>query len=116
VDKRILKQIKEFEKGDYIKVTWFDANDDCGSLEDHKKPEILVEEWGVYLSVEGCPKYIILGKHYIPKDHVWEATRIPLMLVQSVELIAKHTSKAVFLRRYRVEPCRGNVVKVKDLG
>src|SRR3990170_719073 len=49
MDKHVLKQIKEFEKGDYLKISWFDASDARGPLAEHKKPECLVDEWGVFL-------------------------------------------------------------------
>ena len=107
-------QIKSFEKGDYVKVSWFDASNARGSLSEHKKPECLVDEWGVFLGVEGSPKHLLLGKHYVRKDRVWEATRIPLTLIPSVEMVAKHASPRVFLRRYTVQSPNWRVVKVKD--
>jgi hypothetical protein len=113
--KQLLKQIKEFEKGDYIKITWYDANDLKGPLVELKKPEILVDEWGVFLGIEGSPKHILLGKAYILKDRIWEASCIPLTLIHSVELVAKHVSRTFFLRKYRLDACR-NVVRVKDFG
>jgi hypothetical protein len=115
-NRRINRAIKGFEKGDYIKVSWFDASDARGSLSEHKKPECLVDEWGIFLGVEGDPKHLLLGKHYVRSDHVWEATRIPLTLIQSVGLIAKHASPAVFLRKYMVQPDRRNVVRVENHG
>lgn len=113
MNKQVYSQIKGFEKGDYVKVSWFDASDARGPLSDHKKPECLVDEWGVFLGVEGAPKHLLMGKHYVRGDRVWEATRIPLTLIQSVELIAKHASPTVFLRRYIVQPPNRRVVRVK---
>lgn len=114
MNKQLLKQIKCFEKGDYIRTSWFDASDARGPLVEHKKPECLVDEWGVFLGVEGDPKHLLLGKHYVRSDHVWEATRIPLTLIQSVELIAKHATSTAFLRKYTVQPDRRNVVRVRN--
>lgn len=111
--RRVNEQIKGFEKGDYVKISWFDASDARGSLAEHKKPECLVDEWGIFLGVEGDPKHLLLGKHYVRSDHVWEATRIPLTLIQSVELIAKHITSMAFLRKYTVQPDRRNVVRVR---
>ncbi len=114
LDRTLKKQIKEFGKGDYVKVSWFDANDDVGRLEDHKKPQVLVWEWGVFLGCEGSPKHIVLGKSYIPDDRVWAATRIPLMLIQSAELVAKSNSRRIFLRRYIVRALKNAVVQVRE--
>jgi hypothetical protein len=75
-----------------------------------------VDEWGVFLGVEGSPEHLLLGKHYVRSDHIWEATRIPLTLIQSAELIAKHASPTVFLRKYTIQPDRRNVVKVQSNG
>ena len=113
MNKQVFGQIKSFEKGDYVKVSWFDASDARGPLSDHKKPECQVDEWGVFLGVEGSPKHLLLGKHYVRRDHVWEATRIPLTLIQNVELICKHGSPTVFLRKYTVQPPNRQVVRVK---
>jgi hypothetical protein len=102
MDKRVLKQLKEFEKGDYIRVSWFDANDQRGRLEElQENPEVLVEDWGIFLGVEGSPQYVLLGKAYVPEDHRWDATCIHLELVQGAILVAKHVTKIP--RRYRVE-------------
>lgn len=114
MNRRITKQIKGFEKGDYVKVSWFDASDARGSLAEHKKPECLVDEWGMFLGIEGDPKHLLLGKHYIRGDHEWVATRIPLTLIQSVELIVKHAVSTAFLRKYTVQPDRRNVVRVRN--
>jgi hypothetical protein len=73
-----------------------------------------VDEWGIFLGVEGSPEHLLLGKHYVRNDRVWEATRIPLTLIQSVELIAKHAASTVFLRRYTVQSCRDKTVQVKN--
>jgi hypothetical protein len=116
MNRRVNKQIKGFEKGDYIRVSWFDASEARGSLSEHKKPEILVDEWGIFLGVEGSPEHLLLGKHYVRNDRVWEATRIPLTLVQSVILIAKHASPTVFLRRYTIQSCCDNTVQVRNNG
>lgn len=113
VNKQVIGQIKGFQKGDYIKVSWFDASDARASLVDHKKPECLVDEWGVFLGVEGSPRHLLMGKHYVRGDRVWEATRIPVTLIHSVELIAKRASPAVFLRKYKVEPPNWRVVRLK---
>jgi len=109
----IMRQIRSYERGDYVRVCWFDASDARCSLIDHKKPETLVDEWGVFLGVEGEPKHLLIGKHYVRKDRVWEATRIPLSLIQGVELIAKRASPTVTLRRYTVHPPNKCVVRVK---
>ena len=114
LNKQVQKQIKNFEKGDYVKVSWFDASDAHGSLAEHKKPECLVDEWGIFLGVEGTPEHLLLGKHYVRSDHVWEATRIPITLIKTVELIAKHAASTVFLRRYTIQPDRRSVVQVKS--
>jgi hypothetical protein len=113
MNKQVFGQIKGFERGDYVKVSWFDASDARASLDDHKKPECLVDEWGIFLGVEGSPKHLLMGKHYVRGDRVWEATRIPLTLIQSVELIAKRASPPVFLRKYTVQPPNRRVVRLK---
>lgn len=113
MNKQVFGQIKSFEKGDYVKVSWFDASDARAPLSDHKKPECLVDEWGVFLGVEGSPRHLLMGKHYVRGDRVWEATRIPLTLIQCVEIIAKHSSPKVFLRRYTVQPPNQRVVRLR---
>jgi len=115
MDRALRKQIKELQIGDYVRVAWWDANDARGPLEKHNQPECLVDEWGVFLGVEGKLKHILLGKHYVREDRAWEATRIPLMLLDSVELIAKRASRSMFPRRYRIAS-RRNVLVVRDLG
>jgi hypothetical protein len=114
LNKQVQKQIKNSEKGDYIKVTWYDASDARGPLSEHKKPECLVDEWGVFLGIEGSPEHLLLGKHYVRSDHVWEATRIPITLIKNLELIAKHAASTVFLRRYTIQSCRDEIVRVKN--
>ena len=113
MNKQVYSQIKSFERGDYVKVSWFDASDARAPLVDHKKPEILVDEWGVFLGVEGLPKHLLIGKHYVRGDRTWEATRIPLTLIQDVELVAKRASHAVSLRRYTIQPPNERVVRLK---
>ena len=101
LDRRVILQLKGCEKGDYIRVAWFDANDQHGTLDEiRKKPEVLIDDWGLFLGVEGNPQYIILGKAYIPEERKYDATCIHLKLVQNVALIAKHVCKIP--RRYRV--------------
>jgi len=100
--KMVVKQIKALRLGDLIQVDWYDASDCSGPMSDHKKPEYLVNEWGVYLGVEGSPKHILLGKNYIERDRCWHATRIPLSLIQVVSIVAKKVVKPVWLRRYSV--------------
>ena len=99
---KILKQIKAFEKGDFIRVDWYDASEGIGSIIEHKKPEYLVNEWGVFLGLEGNPKHILLGKNYIERDQCWHATRIPISLIQGASIIAKKVVKSLWLRRYTV--------------
>lgn len=108
-----MRMFKGFEKGDYVKVAWFDASDAKATLEAHKKPECLVDEWGIFLGVEGSPKHLLLGKHYVRRHNTWEATRIPASLIQNVELIAKHASPAVYLRKYQIQQVNRRVVRVK---
>ena len=114
MNKKLFLQIKGFEKGDYVKVSWFDASDARGQLSEHKNPECLVDEWGVFLGMEGNPKHLLLGKHYVRGDHVWEATRIPFMLINNVELIAKRASSPVQLRKYRTVERQSDVFRVRD--
>jgi hypothetical protein len=112
VNRRVAREIKGLEKGDYVKVCWYDASDARGPLAEHKRPECLVDEWGVYLGVEGNPEHLLLGKHYVRSDHVWEATRIPTSLIKELTLVAKHAVGAVFLRRYQLAAplsTKGNV-------
>ncbi len=113
MDRDIAYNIKNFEKGDLIKVSWFDANDYRGNLKD-LRPEILVDEWGVFLGTRGKPKHILLGKYHVPVDHKWEATCIPLTLIKNVDLLAKHAQRD--LRRCCLAPCSRRTVSVKDLG
>lgn len=111
----IEKQLKSLTLGDFIGVSWFDASEARAPLEEHQKPECLVNEWGIFLGVEGDPKHLLLGQHYVSMDRMWEATRIPITLIRSVQLIAKHASSSVFLRRYRVRDLRKHhSVMVKD--
>ncbi len=112
MDRQVATQIRSLEKGDLVKVSWFDANDCRGNLAE-LKPETLVDEWGVYLGIRGSPKHILLGKYYVRLDHKWEATCIPVSLIQNAELVAKRTQRN--LRCYRVLPCRRNVVSVRTL-
>ena len=98
-----LREIKGCVKGDYVKVCWFDASDRTGTLLEHRKPEMLVAEWGIYLGVEGSPKHLVLGKSFVEKDRVWMATRIPLSLVKSVDVILKQAASSTQLRRYTVQ-------------
>jgi hypothetical protein len=99
---RVLKQLKTFEKGDFIRVDWYDASDCSGPITEHKKPEYLVNEWGIFLGLEGNPKHILLGKNYIEREQCWHATRIPVSLIQDVSIVAKKAVKSVWLRRYEV--------------
>jgi hypothetical protein len=114
MDRFVFKQIMKFHRGDFVKVCWYDANDASGRFEELAKPEVLVQEWGVFLSVEGRPRHLILGKSYVKLDKIWNATRIPLSLIDSVELVAKHEQQHVFPRRYQVFPCRTKTVRVKE--
>jgi hypothetical protein len=90
------------EKRDLIRVDWFDASDERCSLEGHKNPEVLVSEFGVYLGCEGQPRHILVGKHFVKRHRVWEATRIPVSLVDSIVLICKASAPELWLRRYTV--------------
>jgi len=108
LNKKLNAQLKCFERGDYVRVSWFDASDARGSLREHKRPECLVDEWGIFLGLEGYPKHLLLGKHYVRDDKFWEATRIPLSLIQSAELIAKQEADKVSLRRYTVRAVNMN--------
>lgn len=101
-NKKVSVAVKGFERGDYVKVCWFDASDAKGPLEKHKRPECLVEEWGVFLGVEGSPEHLLLGKHYIRDDRFWEATRIPCSLIKSVDLVARQAASKLSLRCYTV--------------
>jgi len=112
----MLKQLKSFERGDYIRVTWFDASEANGPLRNHKKPECIVDEWGIFLGVEGDPKHLLLGKHYVHIDKVWAATRIPLSLIEKIVVVAKQSAPSVFLRKYVVTPPWEKTVKVKNIG
>lgn len=102
MNKKLSRQLKCFERGDYVKVSWFDASDARGPLSEHKKPECLVEEWGVFLGIEGSPEHLLLGKHYVRSDKFWEATRIPVSLIQSAEIVAKQAASKISLRCYNV--------------
>jgi hypothetical protein len=113
--RQLLKEIKGLKKGDYIKVSWYDASLHMASLSELKNPEILVDEWGVFLGLEGIPKHIVLGKTYVLKDRSWEATCVPVSLIHNLEIIAKRISRTFLLRKYRLGPCR-KTVKVKDFG
>jgi hypothetical protein len=99
---KVLKQIKGFEKGDFIRVDWYDASECIGQISDHKKPEYLVNEWGIFLGLEGNPKHILLGKNHIERDQRWQAARIPVSLIQGVSIVAKKVVKSIWLRRYTV--------------
>ena len=117
MDEHLYNRIMHLDKGSYIKVGWFDANDTCGVIGQLKKPEVLVDEWGVFLGVEGNPKHVLLGKLYVPDSRTWEISCIPLSLVDSVDVIGKETSREIRLKRYRVEGCRQLFIrKVKGLG
>jgi hypothetical protein len=109
----VLKQIRACTKGDYIKVRWFDASDETGTLLEHCKPEVLVNEWGIFLSVEGSPKHLVLGKSFVEKDRVWMATRIPCTLIKSIDIIVKEAASSTQLRRYIVRNYQPNFVRVK---
>jgi hypothetical protein len=109
----VLKQIHGCTKGDHIKVCWFDASDETGTLLEHRKPEVLVNEWGIFLSVEGSPKHLVLGKSFVEKDRVWMATRIPLSLIKSIDVILKKAVSSTQLRRYSVRNYQPNFVRVK---
>lgn len=109
------KQLNSLTLGDYIRVSWFDASEARLTLSEHQKPECLVDEWGIFLGVEGDPKHLLLGQHYVSMDRAWEATRIPITLIRSIQLIAKHASPQAFLRRYIVRNLKKHhSVMVKD--
>lgn len=84
-------------------------------LEEHfKKPKIFVEEWGIYLGVEGSPKHLLLGKSFVAKGRVWEATRIPLMLVRSVQIILRQVATKTTLRCYKIRNYAREIVIVRE--
>lgn len=112
--REVLRQLCACVRGDYVRVSWFDASEVKAPLEEHKKPEILVEEWGIYLGVEGSPKHLLLGKTFIAKDRVWEATRIPLSLVRNIKIILKQVASKTTLRCYKVRDYAREIVIVRE--
>jgi hypothetical protein len=100
-------RVRDLKKGDCVRVDWFDASEHSGPLEEHEKPEILVSEFGIFLGVEGKPQHILVGKFYVKHDQSWQATRIPLSLVQKVEVIARSAVSLASLRRYIIKEYKG---------
>lgn len=66
------------------------------------------------MGVEGSPKHLLLGKSFAAKDRVWEATRIPLSLVRSVQIILKQVATKTTLRCYKVRNYAREIVIVRE--
>ena len=64
---------------------------------------MLVSDLGVFLSVEGSPKHVVLGKFYVHWDRAWHATRIPESLVVGGKILVKKSVPDAWLRRYTIK-------------
>lgn len=82
-------RIEELQRGDLILVRWSDASDSKGTLEEHERsPEAICKDWGVYLGATGTRRrFLLVGKDVVEGDREWGATRIPVDLIEGVELI-----------------------------
>lgn len=110
-------QIKDLEKGDAILVLWYDASELRAKLEQHKNPEAIVYEWGVFLGVRGKKRpHLLLGKDYIKGWDEWGATRIPLPLIEKILVLVPQCYQQVFktgtLRKVKLRQNR-SYVKIK---
>jgi len=94
--------LEDLKIGDYVHVVWYDASEMRAPLREHKKPEIMVDEIGVFLGVEGEPKHILVGKFFVRSDRTWHVTRIPTTLIESIFLIAPRR-REISTRRYQVK-------------
>ena len=113
--------LEDLNKGDLIVVFWTDASDDRGSLREHEGyPDVRVKDWGLFLGVSGRKRrFIIIGKDVTEVYQDWGATRIPVDLVDDIQLILPQnevvryiaevqtlTGRRVRLRKYRREGWR----------
>ena len=82
-------RLEELRLGDLILVRWTDASNHKATLEEHEvSPETSCKDWGVYLGISGSKRrFILVGKDVVMAHNEWGATRIPLGLVDGVELI-----------------------------
>jgi len=81
-------KLEELRKGDLILVKWFDASELRAKLNQHEKPEVAVHEWGIYLGTSGQKrKHLLLGKEYVSGWDEWGAARIPVQLIEEIQLI-----------------------------
>ncbi len=110
-------------KGSLILVRWIDASDKKALLIEHESnPEMICKDWGLYLGCSGRKKKLILiGKDVVVTHNEWGATRIPIEMVEEVQLILPHTEmmnlidevkvlgRRVSLRRYELKEERHSV-------
>lgn len=114
-------KVEDLKKGDLIVVFWTDASNERGSLREHEGyPEVKVKDWGLFLGVSGRKRrFLIIGKDVTEVLHDWGATRIPVDLVDGIQLILPRdevvsyiaevqtlTGRRVRLRKYRREGWR----------
>lgn len=81
--------LKGLEKGDLIVARWTDASDKRARLEEHiGDPGTLCKDWGIYLGATGTRRqFLLIGKDIVEVQNQWGATRIPLELVEDVQVI-----------------------------
>lgn len=80
---------EELQKGDLVLVRWTDASDSKATLEEHAaSPETGCKDWGLFLGVSGTRhRFIIVGKDVVEGHREWGATRIPVELVEEIQLL-----------------------------
>ena len=102
-------------KGTMIVVRWIDASDARKTLQEHEtSPEMICKDWGLYLGCSGHKKkFILLGKDVVELHNEWGATRIPIDLIEEVQILqpqseiipliqeAKTLGRKISLRRHR---------------
>jgi len=107
--------VEDLLRGDLILVRWLDASDIRCTLEEHEgRPDVHVKDWGLFLGVSGRKRrFLIIGKDVVEVQNDWGATRIPLELVEEIELLmtreqmvraiqeVQTLTKRVRLRKYR---------------
>jgi hypothetical protein len=79
----------EVPKGSLILVRWLDASELRMSLGEHESSQgVVCKDWGLFLGVCGRKRRMLLvGKDIVEAHNEWGATRIPVELVEEVQVL-----------------------------
>lgn len=94
--KEVLKQIKNLQLGDLIRVDWYDAS--IGKSIGGGSIDVPVKSWGIYLGVLGEKnKHIVLAQNgFKYSNGIWDVdfTSIPLSWAVTISVLAKNEVKS----------------------